>query len=64
MLPDMSVNFKDFAVETLFVAAISLWQRACLFKAHLNGFNICLNMHSTQLLNQMSEAFEQVVQNC
>ena len=29
-----------------------------------NGFNICFNMRSTQLLNQMSGAFEQVVQHC
>ena len=32
-------------------------------KARLNGFNICLT-RSTQLLNQMSGAFEQVVQHC
>ena len=33
-------------------------------KARLNGFNIWLNMRSTQLLNQISGAFEQVVQHC
>ena len=33
-------------------------------KARLNGFNICFNMRSTQLLNQMSGTFEQVVQHC
>ena len=30
----------------------------------LNGFNICFNMRPTQLLNQMSVAFEPVVQHC
>ena len=33
-------------------------------KARLNGFDIFLNMRSTQLLHQMSGAFEQVVQHC
>ena len=33
-------------------------------KTHLNGFNICFNMCLTQLLNQMSGAFEHVVQHC
>ena len=33
-------------------------------KARLNGFNICFNIRSTRLLNQMSGAFEEFVRHC